>query len=79
LGFQVIGLDGSQLEHEIGGESAQTSAYGPIDDACFDPVEGRKIRVQHHPLTADDMDPRPDARGDRFGRHSDVIGEPLLA
>jgi hypothetical protein len=79
LKSQTLSLISRQLEYEIGRKPASIPSDGQVDGARFDPVERCEIRVEHDPLAADDVDPSLDPRGDRLGRHSDVIGAPLLA
>ena len=51
---------------------------GLVQRPRLDAVERREIRVEHDAFATDDMDPRLDPGGDRLGRHTDVIGAPLL-
>ena len=41
-------------------------------------VERRKVCVEHHAFATDHVDPRLDPGSERLGRHTDVIGLPLL-
>jgi len=61
-----------------GGTRPAVASDRLIQLLCLDAVERRQIRVEHHALTADHVDPRFDPRGDRLRWHGDDIGLPLL-
>jgi hypothetical protein len=76
---QDVSLGAVEPEHEIVRKSALITTDRLIEPFGGHAIESRQIRVEHHPLAANDVDPSLDPRGDGLGRHSDVIGAPLLA
>ena len=76
---QLLGLLSGQSDHEVGREPKSIAAHRLVQGLRLDPIERSEIGVEHHPLAANEVNSRLDARGDRLGRHSDVIGAPLLA
>jgi hypothetical protein len=78
LKYQVCDLRLGELEHEVRRKALHVSPHRQIERPGLDAVERRKVCVEHHAFATDDVDPRFDPGGDRLGRHTDVIGLPLL-
>jgi len=52
LAFQVTRLFGAKLEHEIDWKTTDVSLYGAVQVASRNAVERRKIKIEHHLLSA---------------------------
>jgi hypothetical protein len=75
LAFQDVGLVRSQLEHEVGRETARVASDSAIERASSDAIKHCQIGVQQHLLPSHKTDQSFDSFNGNQLRHSEVIHE----
>lgn len=61
------------FEHKVQRETRMVSFYGSLKLLCFNLIKHSQIHIQHHPLTANDMNFTLDVLNINFRIHWQIV------